>query len=202
MFTGIVSDIGEVKKLTGKNDLTATIACGYGVDTIDIGASIACSGVCLTVVEKGKTNDDRSWFSVDISAETIDKTMVGSWNPGTLLNLERALKVGDELGGHMVSGHVDCVADIIETENIGDSRKFRLEVGPEFARFIAQKGSVCLDGVSLTVNDVAGHRFDVNLIPHTLVATTWGKREVGDKVNLEIDVIARYVARLNEELDV
>ena len=201
MFTGIISDIGEIKRLSGTGDLTAVIACGYDVDTIDIGASIACSGVCLTVTKKGRSAGHRTWFQVDISAETIDKTTAGQWVVGRRLNLERALKMGDELGGHMVSGHVDCVADILDVENIGDSRKFRLEVDREFALFIAQKGSVCLDGVSLTVNDVGGCMFDVNLIPHTLVATTWGRRDIGETVNLEIDVIARYVARLKEELD-
>lgn len=201
MFTGIITDIGEITNLEGTDDIQAVIACHYLGETIDIGASIACSGVCLTVIEIATSEKYPTCFKVDISAETIDKTTVKSWNEGTKLNLERALKMGDEMGGHMVSGHVDSVAEIIEIEDIGESRRFRFLAARAFALYIAQKGSVCLDGTSLTVNDVAGCEFDVNIIPHTLVATTWGQREVGDKVNLEIDVIARYVARLNSEID-
>ncbi len=194
MFTGIITDIGEVVEICGIADIQASIACRYDIETIDIGASIACSGVCLTVIEKGQ-----DWFKVDISAETTSKTTAGSWTKGTQLNLERALKVGDELGGHLVSGHVDDLAEIIAVETVGDSQRFRFRVANEFARYIAQKGSVCLDGTSFTVNDVAGCEFDINIIPHTLAVTTWGNRQIGDNVNLEIDVIARYVARLNLE---
>lgn len=198
MFTGIITGIGEVSEVKGDSDLHLKIACDYGRDTIDIGASIACSGVCLTVVEKGQ-EPGRTWFRVDVSAETVSKTTAGTWGVGTRLNLERALKIGDELGGHMVLGHVDDVARIIGRQVIGDSRCFRFAVGKEFSRYIAPKGSVCLDGTSFTVNDVGACEFDINIIPHTLAVTTWGQRDVGDTVNLEIDVIARYVARLNSE---
>jgi len=198
MFTGIITDIGTIIEVEGTSDIRATVSCDYDPDTIDIGASIACSGVCLTVVEKGR-QDNLNWFKVDISAETISKTTAGQWSGGTRLNLERALKVGDELGGHMVLGHVDDVAEVIAVDTVGESRRFRFRLGKSFSRFVAQKGSVCLDGTSFTVNDVAGHEFDVNIIPHTLQVTTWGDSQVGDKVNLEIDVIARYVARLNSE---
>jgi len=198
MFTGIITDIGNVLKVSGVSDRQVKIACSYDPDTIEIGASIACSGVCLTVIDKGR-GDIKNWFKVDISAETISTTTAGSWTPDTLLNLERALKVGDELGGHMVSGHVDDVAEIVGLEGAGDSQRFRLSVDKTFARYIAQKGSVCLDGTSFTVNDVSASEFDINIIPHTLAETTWGAKAIGDKVNLEIDVIARYVARLNAE---
>ncbi len=201
MFTGIITDIGTIIEVEGNSDIRATISCSYDPDTIDIGASIACSGVCLTAVEKGR-QDNLNWFKVDISAETISKTTAGQWGKGTRLNLERALKVGDELGGHMVLGHVDDLAEIIAVDNVGESQRFRFGVSKNFARFIAQKGSVCLDGTSFTVNDVADHEFDINIIPHTLQVTTWGDRQVGDKVNLEIDVIARYVARLNSETNI
>ncbi len=198
MFTGIITDIGKVIEVDASTDMRAKISCTYDVDTIDIGASIACSGVCLTVVGKGQQGGE-NWFLVDISAETTSKTTAGSWGLGTALNLERALKVGDELGGHMVSGHVDGLAEILSVHSMGDSQCFRFRVGKEFARFIAPKGSVCLDGTSFTVNDVATHEFEINIIPHTLQVTTWGDKRIGDKVNLEIDVIARYVARLNSE---
>jgi len=198
MFTGIITGIGEVSEVKGDSDLHLKIACDYDSDTIDIGASIACSGVCLTVVEKGQ-GPGKNWFRVDVSAETVSKTTAGTWGVGTHLNLERALKIGDELGGHMVLGHVDDVARIIGQKVIGDSQCFRFAVGKEFSRYIAPKGSVCLDGTSFTVNDVLNCEFDINIIPHTLAVTTWGKRDVGDTVNLEIDVIARYVARLYSE---
>ncbi len=198
MFTGIITDIGKVLGVDASSDMRAKISCMYDVDTIDIGASIACSGVCLTVVDKGQQGD-KNWFKVDVSAETTSKTTAGSWAQGTRLNLERALKVGDELGGHMVSGHVDGVAEIIAVQSVGDSECFRFRVGKEFTRFIAPKGSVCLDGTSFTVNDVSTVEFEINIIPHTLQVTTWGDKRIGDKVNLEIDVIARYVARLNLE---
>ena len=198
MFTGIITGIGEVMEVEGASDLHLKIACGYDPDTIDIGASIACSGVCLTVVEKGQ-GAEKAWFRVDVSAETVSKTTAGSWRAGTHLNLERALRAGDELGGHMVLGHVDDVAKILSRTQAGDSQQFRFAVGREFSRYIAPKGSVCLDGTSFTVNDVGTCEFDINIIPHTLAVTTWGNKDVGDTVNLEIDVIARYVARLNSE---
>ncbi len=198
MFTGIITDLGEVVEVRGNTDRQLKIACTYDPDTIDIGASIACSGVCLTVVEKGREGA-RNWFKVDISAQSISSTTAGAWGEGTILNLERALKVGDELGGHLVSGHVDDVAEIIGLETVGESQRFRFQVMEEFSRFIAQKGSVCLDGTSFTVNDVSDCEFDINIIPHTLAVTTWGHKKIGDRVNLEIDVIARYVARMNVE---
>jgi len=198
MFTGIITDIGEIIEVDASSDMQAKISCMYDADTIDIGASIACSGVCLTVVDKGQQGG-KNWFKVDISAETINKTTAGSWGVGTGLNLERALKVGDELGGHMVLGHVDGLAEILSLQGVGDSQCFRLSVGEKFARFIASKGSVCLDGTSFTVNAVDNCEFDINIIPHTLQVTTWGDKRIGDKVNLEIDVVARYVARLNSE---
>ena len=196
MFTGIITDIGEVKVLERKGDLRARIGTHYDTAGIDIGASIACGGVCLTVVQLGP-----DWFEVEISAETLDKTTIGGWTEGTRINLERALKVGDELGGHIVSGHVDGLATIIEMRPEGDSVRYTFEAPVSLARFVAPKGSVALDGTSLTVNEVEGARFGVNLIPHTQEVTTWGGAAVGDKVNLEIDTLARYVARLAEMQD-
>ena len=191
MFTGIVTDIGEVRGLERKGDLRARISTRYDTETIEIGASIACSGVCLTVIDLGP-----DWFDVEISAETLDKTTLGGWVEGTRINLERSLKVGDELGGHIVSGHVDGKAIILDMRPEGDSVRYTFEAPTSLARFIAPKGSVALDGTSLTVNEVDGSRFGVNLIPHTQEVTTWGRSKVGDSVNLEIDTLARYVARL------
>ncbi|MBT8423900.1 MAG: riboflavin synthase, partial [Silicimonas sp.] len=168
----------------------------YDPAGIDIGASIACNGVCLTVTALGET--PQPWFSVDISAETVSKTNVGEWAAGTRLNLERALKVGDELGGHIVSGHVDGVATVASVTDEGDSTRLVFDVPDALARFIAPKGSVALNGTSLTVNEVSGNTFGVNIIPHTKDVTTWGDARVGDPVNLEIDTLARYVARLAE----
>ncbi|PQV57493.1 riboflavin synthase alpha chain [Defluviimonas denitrificans] len=198
MFTGIVTDMGEVLAVEQQGDLRARIATSYPVDTIDIGASIACNGVCLTVIATGTT--PRGWFDVDISAETVSKTNIGrnGWAPGKRINLERALKVGDELGGHIVSGHVDGVATIIEMHDEGDSTRFTFRAPKELAGFIAPKGSVALNGTSLTVNEVNGADFGVNIIPHTKEVTTWGGAAVGDAVNLEIDTLARYVARLRD----
>lgn len=193
MFTGIVTDIGDIRSLERRGDLRARIGTGYDTHGIDIGASIACSGVCLTVVQLGS-----DWFDVEISAETLDKTNVGAWVVGQKINLERALKVGDELGGHIVSGHIDGLATITEMRPEGDSVRYSFDAPRNLARFIAPKGSVALDGTSLTVNEVEGTRFGVNIIPHTQEVTTWGASKVGDKVNLEIDTLARYVARLAE----
>lgn len=195
MFTGIITDIGTVSRAEMRGDLFARIACSYDMSGVDLGASIACDGVCLTVVAKG---DD--WFDVNISAETMAKTNIGQdgWAVGRRLNLERALKVGDELGGHIVLGHVDGVARVVEARPEGDSLRLTCEAPPELARFIAPKGSVALNGTSLTVNEVAGNRFGVNLIPHTREVTNWGDVARGDVVNLEIDTLARYVARLAE----
>lgn len=196
MFTGIVTDIGEVLALEQAGDLTVRIATAYDPATIDLGASIACDGVCLTVIATGTA--PKNWFEVQVSAETVSKTNLSDWSAGRRLNLERALKVGDELGGHIVSGHVDGVATILEAHDEGDSTRFTFEAPPQLARFIAPKGSVALNGTSLTVNEVAGSTFGVNIIPHTKEVTTWGTVKSGDSVNLEIDTLARYVARLAE----
>lgn len=197
MFTGIITDIGTVASVEMGGDMRARIDCGYDMATVDLGASIACDGVCLTVVDKGP-----GWFTVDISAETLSKTNIGAngWQVGRKLNLERALRVGDELGGHIVSGHVDGVARVAELHEEGDSLRLTFEAPAALARFIAPKGSVALNGTSLTVNEVAGNRFGVNLIPHTRQVTTWGGVALGDAVNLEIDTLARYVARLAEAM--
>lgn len=197
MFTGIITDIGVVKSLTQRGDLTARIGTSYDPDGIALGASIACDGVCLTVTAKGQ-GEDMAWFDVDISAETVSKTAVGAWVVGRRLNLERALKLGDELGGHIVSGHVDGVAEVIAMADEGDSTRVTLRAPEDLARYIAPKGSVALNGTSLTVNEVSGTDFGINFIPHTKEATTWGDAAVGDRINLEIDTLARYVARLGE----
>ena len=195
MFTGIITDIGKVARAEMRGDMRARISCNYDMAGVDLGASIACDGVCLTVIDKGP-----DWFDVDISAETISKTNITAqgWHDGRPLNLERALRVGDELGGHIVSGHVDGTAVIEEMHDEGDSTRITFRAPHELARFIAPKGSVALNGTSLTVNEVDGDRFGVNLIPHTQAVTTWGNARVGDRVNLEIDTLARYVARLAE----
>lgn len=193
MFTGIITDIGEVRALEQRGDLRARIGTSYDTSTIDLGASIASDGVCLTVIELG---DD--WYDVEISAETVSKTNLHAWIVGKRLNLERALKVGDELGGHIVSGHVDGVAEIIAMTDEGDSTRVTLRAPQELAKFIAPKGSVALNGTSLTVNEVDGCDFGINFIPHTKEHTTWGDAKVGGFINLEIDTLARYVARLNE----
>ncbi len=206
MFTGIVSDIGTVlaSEAIGDGLRRLTIACAYDIDTIAMGASIACSGTCLTVVETGRTGA-QNWFSVDAAAETLRLTTVGTWQAGRHINLERALKVGDELGGHIVSGHVDSIATIIGREDFtagaapwGATAKFTLRVPQNLKKFVAPKGSVALDGVSLTVNGVEDDQFDVLLIPHTLAVTTFGERQAGDVVNFEVDLMARYAARLSE----
>lgn len=198
MFTGIITDIGRVLAVEQRGDLRARIATAYEVDTIDLGASIACDGVCLTVVATG--HEPENWFDVEISAETVSKTSIGKngWAAGRRINLERALRVGDELGGHIVSGHVDGVAEIISIRDEGDSSRVTFRAPEALAKFIAPKGSVALNGTSLTVNEVDGREFGVNLIPHTKTVTTWGDVVAGDVVNLEIDTLARYVARLQD----
>ena len=196
MFTGIVTDMGEVLALDQQGDLRARIATAYDVESIDIGASIACDGVCLTVVDTGMV--PRGWFDVQISAETVSKTSLGSWRPGRRVNLERALKVGDELGGHIVSGHVDGVARVVALRPEGDSLRVTFRAPEALAKFIAPKGSVALNGTSLTVNEVDGCDFGINFIPHTRKVTTWGVVKEGDAVNLEVDTMARYVARLRD----
>ena len=193
MFTGIVTDIGTIRTLEKRGDLRVRIETGYETASIDMGASIACDGVCLTVVGLG---DD--WFDVDISAESVARTNIAGWEEGRRLNLERALRLGDELGGHIVSGHVDGIAEIIAMTDDGDSTRVTLKAPDDLARFIAQKGSVALNGTSLTVNEVEGNTFGINFIPHTKAVTTWGDAKVGDAINLEIDTLARYVARLAE----
>ena len=191
MFTGIITDIGTIRSIKQRGDLRIEIATGYDVTSVDMGASIACDGVCLTVVEK--TSDS---FCVDVSAESAGLTNIFEWKTDRPVNLERALKVGDELGGHIVSGHVDGVAEIVALRDEGDSTRVTLRAPDALAKFIAPKGSVALNGTSLTVNEVNGTDFGINFIPHTKAVTTWGSAAVGDRVNLEIDTLARYVARL------
>ena len=193
MFTGIITDIGLIDDLTQEGDLRARIKTSYETTEIDMGASIASDGVCLTVIAIGP-----DWYDVQISAETVSKTNISGWSISKKVNLERALRVGDELGGHIVSGHVDGVAEVISVVDEGDSTRVRLRAPEEFARFIASKGSVALNGTSLTVNEVSGAIFGINFIPHTKEFTTWGEVAIGDAVNLEIDTLARYVARLAE----
>ena len=183
--------------VSGSGDTRFEIETVYEPDSIDLGASIACSGVCLTVIEKG-TRDDTHWFAVEASKETLDVTTAGDWQVGQSLNLERALKLGDELGGHIVSGHVDALAEIVNIRPEGDSQRFTFRAPKDIMRFVAPKGSITLDGTSLTVNEVEGDTFGVNLISHTQSVTSWGVAQVGDRVNLEIDVLARYVARLKD----
>ncbi len=197
MFTGIITDIGTVAELEQRGDLRARIATSYDPQTIDLGASIACEGVCLTVIEMG-SDAGNNWFDVEISAETVSRTNLNSWTIGRAINLERALKVGDELGGHIVSGHVDGLAEVIKIADEGDSTRVTLRAPQELAKFIASKGSVSLNGTSLTVNGVDNTDFDINFIPHTKQNTTWGNVKLGDQINLEIDTLARYVARLGE----
>lgn len=196
MFTGIVTDIGEVLQTEQQGDLRARIATKYDIAGIEIGASIASDGVCLTVIALGSL--PRPWYEVQISAETVSKTNLGTWAPGQRVNLERALKVGDELGGHIVSGHVDGMAEVVGLTPEGDSLRVTFRAPEALAKFIAPKGSVALNGTSLTVNEVNGADFGINFIPHTQKVTTWGDVALGDFVNLEVDTMARYVARMRE----
>jgi riboflavin synthase len=196
MFTGIVTDVGTVRKAEQRGDLRLEITAGYDLDTVDLGASISCSGVCLTVVDKG---DD--WFAVDVSGETISKTAADHWKEGAKLNLERSLRLGDELGGHIVTGHVDAVATVVGTCPEGDSLKIGLSVPRQLGPMIAQKGSIALDGVSLTVNEVreaddGTTHFAINIIPHTAHETTLGSVAQGQQLNVEVDVLARYIDRM------
>ena len=200
MFTGIVTDIGEITGIVaaaGGGDLRFTIATAFGMDDVALGASIACSGCCLTVTGKG-TDGGRGWFAVDVSGETVSKTTLGDWTVGRRINLERSLKFGDELGGHLVYGHCDGVGRIVSATPEGGSVRFLFEASPDVARFVAAKGSVAIDGISLTVNEVDGNRFGVNVISHTQTVTTLGQAKIGQRVNLEVDMLARYVARLLE----
>ncbi|MBO9400663.1 riboflavin synthase [Shimia sp. R9_3] len=193
MFTGIITDVGKIAELEQRGDLRARISTAYDTGSIEMGASIASDGVCLTVIAMGE-----GWYDVEISGETVSKTNLAAWEAGRRVNLERALKVGDELGGHIVSGHVDGVAKIVKMADEGDSTRFTFEAPEALAKFIAPKGSVALNGTSLTVNEVDGCTFGVNIIPHTKEVTTWGDAKEGDLINLEIDTLARYVARLSE----
>jgi riboflavin synthase len=199
MFTGIITDIGHIKAIEPRGDLRVVIATGYDTAGLAIGASVACSGVCLTVVAKAPGE-----FSVDVSGETTSRTAGGQWVAGRRLNLERALKVGDELGGHIVTGHVDAVGTVESVEPVGDSTRITIQVPRDIAPFVAPKGSICLDGVSLTVNTVtdnaAGAVFTINVIPHTAEWTTFGTIKAGDQLNIEIDVLARYLARMRQAL--
>jgi riboflavin synthase len=199
MFTGIITDIGTVKAVEQRGDLRLTIGTGYDTAGLAIGASVACSGVCLTVVAKGAGE-----FSVDVSGETQSRTARGQWTVGRRFNLERALKVGDELGGHIVTGHVDAVGQVLSVEPVGDSTRITIQVPRDIAPFVAPKGSICLDGVSLTVNTVAdnvdGAAFTINVIPHTAEWTTFDTVKPGDDLNIEIDVLARYLARMKQAL--
>ena len=196
MFTGLVSDVGEVERVeAGVNLNRLRIGCSYPAETIVPGASIACGGACLTVVACGE-NGNRSWFEVDVGAETLACTTARNWKTGTRLNLERPLKLGDELGGHIVTGHVDGVAEIVLVADFEGMRRIDSRAPHDLARFIAEKGSVAVDGTSLTVNRVEADVFSVLLVPHTLKVTTWGERRLGDEINLEVDLIARYAARL------
>lgn len=191
MFTGIITDLGKVLKVSLDEGARFEIGTRYNLETVAIGASIACNGVCLTVVEKGP-----GWFAVEASRETLSKTTLAEWRPGTPVNLERALKIGDELGGHIVSGHVDGITAVTDVRPDGESLRFTFRAPADLERFVAPKGSVALDGVSLTVNEVDGPLFGVNIIPHTRKETTFGTLAAGSSVNMEIDMLARYVARL------
>ena len=200
MFTGIVTAVGTIREASQKGDLRAVIACPYDPAKMAIGASIACSGVCLTVVERGGTLGD-AWFAVDISGETVSRTMPGMWAEGARLNLEQAMKLGDELGGHIVTGHVDGIGHVVGTCPVGDSTRIGISAPSELAPYIAAKGSITVNGVSLTVNEIADQadgtcHFALNIIPHTAEVTTLGTLKAGDSVNLEIDVLARYLMRM------
>lgn len=198
MFTGLVTDIGEITRFQRQGDLARLrVACSYAHETIALGASIACSGPCLTVVAVG-AEGARTWFEVEAAAETLARTTLGKWKIGDTINLERSLKIGDELGGHLVTGHIDGVARLLKRSDHDGAATFALAAPENLARFIAAKGSVALDGVSLTVNEVDGCNFSVMLIPHSLAVTTWRDRQAGDAVNLEVDLMARYAARLGE----
>jgi riboflavin synthase len=201
MFTGIITDIGTITAAEARGDLRLTIACHYDMASVDLGASIACSGCCLTVVDRGA-----DWFAVDISSESISKTARGLWDVGRKLNLERALKIGDELGGHIVTGHVDGIGEVVSVMLEGGSHRVAVKVGKDIAPYIAAKGSVTVDGVSLTVNSVEDHpdasaTFGLNIIPHTWAVTAFADLAAGQAVNIEIDVLARYLARMRTVLE-
>ncbi|SIS38633.1 riboflavin synthase [Insolitispirillum peregrinum] len=194
MFTGIITDLGSVRAVDRSGEVRFEFSSSYDMGTVDIGASIACNGVCLTVIEKGA-----DWFAMQASAETLSKTTLGGWETGRPVNFERAMKVGDELGGHIVSGHVDGIATVVDIQMDGESKRFTFEAPQALKKYVAPKGSVAIDGVSLTVNEVNDDQFGINVIPHTQSVTTFGALKVGDKVNMEIDMLARYVARLMDK---
>ena len=201
MFTGIVTDIGIIRSAEQRGDLRCVVGCNYETSTIDLGASIACSGVCLTVVDKGV-----DWFAVDVSGESVSRTAQGAWTVGRKLNLERALKIGDELGGHIVTGHVDGIGEVLDISPDGDSHRVRIGISRDLSPFVATKGSITIDGVSLTVNEVTDRSdgtasFAINIIPHTWSVTAFADLQPGQAVNLEIDVLARYLARMREVMD-
>ncbi len=199
MFTGIVSEIGTVIGVTERNDVRRiAIACSFPPDSIVIGSSIACAGICMTVIAREDAGAGKAAIEFEAGPETLTTTSIREWDIGTRVNLERSLKIGDELGGHMVSGHIDGLATVVGREDFGETTRFVFETPAPLAKFVAAKGSVALDGTSLTVNSVDGARFECMLIPHTLKVTTWNERKIGDKANLEVDQIARYVARLTE----
>jgi riboflavin synthase len=195
MFTGLVTDVGRIRSVEHDGDTRVTIECAYDTESIHMGASICCAGVCLTVVEKGD-----GWFAIDVSDETLSCTTLGNWGEGSAVNLERSLRLGDEMGGHIVTGHVDCVGEITAMSSVNASCKMDIIVPLKFAKLLVSKGSVCVDGTSLTVNKVVDRAYDslmsINLIPHTQDATSFKHSTVGDKVNLEFDILARYVARM------
>jgi len=199
MFTGIVTDVGEIAKIEKIKDTRAKIFCTYNVSEIDLGASICCDGVCLTVTDSG-ISENKNWFSVDISSETILKTIIGDkdfgWKPGRKVNLERSLRLGDELGGHIVTGHIDGTGSIEKIQDVDGSTEVTFKTDSSLAKFIAEKGSITLNGTSLTVNSVASSSFDINFIPHTKNNTAWQKMRIGERVNIEIDILARYVDRI------
>ena len=199
MFTGIVTDVGEIAEIEKIKDTRAKIFCTYNVSEIDLGASICCDGVCLTVTDSG-ISENKNWFSVDISSETISKTIIGDtdfgWKPGRKVNLERSLRLGDELGGHIVTGHIDGTGSIEKILDVEGSTQVTFQTNRNLAKFIAEKGSITLNGTSLTVNQVDSSSFDINFIPHTKDNTTWKKMRIGEKVNIEIDILARYVDRI------
>ena len=201
MFTGIITDIGTIRSVEQRGDLRIAIDCSYDMTSVAIGASIACSGACMTVVDKAP-----GWFAIDMSGESVSRTAPGLWHVGGRLNLERAMKIGDELGGHIVTGHVDGIGEVLGVSPEGDSRRIGIRVPESIAPFVAVKGSITIDGVSLTVNDVHdaedGTHFSVNIIPHTAAVTTLGALVAGSSVNLEIDILARYLARMQERLAV
>ena len=199
MFTGIITDVGEIARIEKIKDIQAKIFCTYNVSEMELGASICCDGVCLTVTGFG-TEKTRNWFSVDVSNETVSKTIIGDinfgWKPGKKVNLERSLKLGDELGGHIVTGHIDGTGSIENILDVEGSTQVTFKTSTDLAKYIAKKGSITLNGTSLTVNQVTDSSFDINFIPHTKDNTTWEKIRVGEKVNIEIDILARYVDRI------